>query len=461
MKYNILVIDDEEDIRNSIAGLLQDENYEVRTVENSDKALSAISERLPDLILIDIWLENSKLDGLELLKEIQSKFLSLPCVMISGHGNIDIAVKAIRSGASDYIEKPFEVERLLITLERVLELSKLKKEHKELWLRAGGELELIGESSLIKKIQLLVKKVAPTGSRILITGEYGTGKETLARLIHLNSKRADGPFILLNSQILSNDSLEELLFGKEDDEGRIINVGLLEQAHNGTLFIDEVASLSTEAQAFFIKALQDNTFKRKNGSTRINIDIRVISSTSIEINDRIQSNSFSEDLYYRLNVVPIEMPPLSKRKEDIPLLINYFLNKASETTGRNKISVDQQALASLQAFNWTGNVRQLKNAIERVLIMMDDTELNLITYDMLPKDLLKAENINDTNNNIDLEYLYSLNLKEARNIFEHDYILKNLDRFNGNVSKTANFIGMERSAFHRKLNTLKNIRKQN
>ncbi|PPR16800.1 MAG: Nitrogen regulation protein NR(I) [Alphaproteobacteria bacterium MarineAlpha9_Bin3] len=461
MKYNILVIDDEEDIRNSIAGLLEDENYEVRTVENSDKALSAISERLPDLILIDIWLENSKLDGLELLKEIQSKFLSLPCVMISGHGNIDIAVKAIRSGASDYIEKPFEVERLLITLERVLELSKLKKEHKELWLRAGGELELIGESSLIKKIQLLVKKVAPTGSRILITGEYGTGKETLARLIHLNSKRADGPFILLNSQILSNDSLEELLFGKEDDEGRIINVGLLEQAHNGTLFIDEVASLSTEAQAFFIKALQDNTFKRKNGSTRINIDIRVISSTSIEINDRIQSNSFSEDLYYRLNVVPIEMPPLSKRKEDIPLLINYFLNKASETTGRNKISVDQQALASLQAFNWTGNVRQLKNAIERVLIMMDDTELNLITYDMLPKDLLKAENINDTNNNIDLEYLYSLNLKEARNIFEHDYILKNLDRFNGNVSKTANFIGMERSAFHRKLNTLKNIRKQN
>ena len=461
MKYNILVIDDEEDIRNSIAGLLEDENYEVRTVENSDNALSAISERLPDLILIDIWLENSKLDGLELLNEIQSKFLSLPCIMISGHGNIDIAVKAIRSGASDYIEKPFEVERLLITLERVLELSKLKKEHKDLWLRAGGELELIGESSLIKKIQLLVKKVAPTGSRVLITGEYGTGKETLARLIHLNSKRADGPFILLNSQILSNESLEKLLFGQEDDEGRIINIGLLEQANNGTLFIDEVASLSLEAQAFLIKALQDNTFKRKNGSIRINIDIRVISSTSAEIQDKIQNNSFSEDLYYRLNVVPIEMPPLSKRKEDIPLLINYFLNKASKTTGRNKISIDQQALASLQAFNWSGNVRQLKNAIERVLIMMDDSQLNLITYDMLPKDLLKVENINDTNNNIDIEYLYSLNLKEARNIFEHDYIVKNLDRFNGNVSKTANFIGMERSAFHRKLNILKNIRKQN
>ena len=459
MKYNILVIDDEEDIRSSIAGLLEDENYEVRTVKNSDEALTAISERLPDLILIDIWLENSKLDGIELLAEIQSKFISLPCIMISGHGNIDIAVKAIRSGASDYIEKPFEAERLLITIERVLELSKLKKEHKELWLRAGGNLELIGESTLIKKIQSLVKKVAPTGSRILITGEYGTGKETLARLIHLNSKRAEGPFILLNSQILSNESLEELLFGEEDDNGSIKKIGLLEQANNGTLFIDEVASLSSEAQSFFIRALQYNTIKRKNGSTIINIDIRVISSTSNDLKEKIENTTFSEDLYYRLNVVPIEMPSLSKRKEDIPLLINYFLNKASETTGRSIITIDQQALASLQAYNWTGNVRQLKNAIERVLIMIDDSELNLITYDMLPKDLLQTKSTNE-NDNVDLEYLYSLNLKEARNIFEYYYIIKNLDRFNGNVSKTANFIGMERSAFHRKLNTLKNIIKQ-
>jgi two-component system nitrogen regulation response regulator NtrX len=459
MKYNILVIDDEEDIRSSIAGLLEDENYEVRTVENSNEALTAISERLPDLILIDIWLENSKLDGIELLAKIQSKFISLPCIMISGHGNIDIAVKAIRSGASDYIEKPFEAERLLITIERVLELSKLKKEHKELWVKAGGELELIGESSLIKKIQLLVKKVAPTGSRILITGEYGTGKETLARLIHIKSIRAEGPFILLNSQILSNESIEQLLFGEEDEDGSIIKIGLLEQANNGTLFIDEVGSLSSEAQAFLIKALQDNTLKRKNGSTKINIDIRVISSTSVDLKDKIETTTFSEDLYYRLNVVPIEMPSLSKRKEDIPLLINYFLTKASEITGRNKISIDEQALASLQAYNWSGNVRQLKNAIERVLIMIDDSELNLITYDMLPKDLLQTESINE-NNNVDIEYLYSLNLKEARNIFEYNYIIKNLDRFNGNVSKTANFIGMERSAFHRKLNTLKNNIKQ-
>ena len=458
MLNNILVVDDEEDIRKSIAGLLEDENYQVRTVENSDQALDAISERVPDLILLDIWLENSKLDGMELLKEIQSKFLFVPCIMISGHGNIDIAVKAIRSGASDYIEKPFEAERLLITLERVLELSKLKKEHKELWLRAGGELELIGESILIKKIHALIKKVSPTGSRILITGEYGTGKETLARLIHLNSKRSLGPFIVLNSQILSNDELEELLFGEEDSDGRIIRIGLLEQANNGTLFIDEVASLTSEAQAFFIKALQGNSYKRKNGTSLINVDVRVISSSSIEIHNKILDKTFSEDLYYRLNVVPIEMPSLSKRKEDIPLLINYFLNKACETSGRSKISLDNQALASLQAINWSGNVRQLKNTIERILIMIDDNDLNIISYDMLPKDLINIEKLEQKNdNNVDIEYLYSLKLKEARNIFEHDYILKNLDRFNGNVSKTANFIGMERSAFHRKLNTLKKI----
>ncbi len=462
MLNNILVVDDEEDIRKSIAGLLEDENYQVRTVENSDQALDAISERVPDLILLDIWLENSKLDGMELLKEIQSKFLFVPCIMISGHGNIDIAVKAIRSGASDYIEKPFEAERLLITLERVLELSKLKKEHKELWLRAGGELELIGESILIKKIHALIKKVSPTGSRILITGEYGTGKETLARLIHLNSKRSLGPFIVLNSQILSNDELEELLFGEEDSDGRIIKIGLLEQANNGTLFIDEVASLTSEAQAFFIKALQGNSYKRKNGTSLINVDVRVISSSSIEIHNKILDKTFSEDLYYRLNVVPIEMPSLSKRKEDIPLLINYFLNKACETSGRSKISLDNQALASLQAINWSGNVRQLKNTIERILIMIDDNDLNIISYDMLPKDLINIEKLEQKNdNNVDIEYLYSLKLKEARNIFEHDYILKNLDRFNGNVSKTANFIGMERSAFHRKLNTLKKFTKNN
>ena len=458
MKNNILVVDDEEDIRLSIAGLLEDEDYEVRVAKNSDEALDAISKRVPDLVLLDIWLENSNLDGLDLLNEIHSKFISVPCIMISGHGNIDIAVNAIRSGASDFIEKPFESERLLITLERVLELSKLKKEHKELWVRAGGDLELVGESSVIKKIKNLIPKIAPTGSRVFINGDFGTGKETLARLIHHNSNRSSGSFILLNTKILSTDMLEEELFGEEDNLGRVIKIGILEQANNGTLFIDEVSDLTIEAQAFFVKALQDNTIKRKNGSTRINVDVRVISSTSVQINEKIKNKEFSEDLYYRLNVIPIEMPALSNRKEDIPVLINYFLNKASNFSGRNKLTIDQQSLSSLQVFNWEGNVSQLKNAIERILIMIDDTSINEITYDMLPKDLLNIEKKKDDDYNRD--YLYSLNLKNARIIFEHDYIIKNLDRFNGNITKTANFIGMERSAFHRKLNTLKQLKRQ-
>ena len=458
MKNNILVVDDEKDIRISIAGLLEDENYVVRVAKNSDEALDAISERVPDLVLLDIWLENSQLDGLGLLDEIHSKFTSVPCIMISGHGNIDIAVNAIRNGASDFIEKPFEAERLLITLERVLELSKLKKEHKDLWVRAGGDLELVGKSSGIKKIKNLITKIAPTGSRVFIIGEYGTGKETLARLIHHNSKRSNGPFISLNAKILSTELLEEELFGEEDDLGRILKIGLLEQANNGTLFIDEVADLTEDAQAYFVKALQDNTFMRKNGSTRINVDVRVISSTSVKINEKIKNNEFSEDLFYRLNVIPIDMPALSNRKEDIPILVNYFLNKASNYTGKNKLTIDQQALAALQAFDWHGNVRQLKNTIERILIMVDDASLSEITYDMLPNDLIATESKNDDQYNKD--YLYSLNLKEARIIFEHDYIIKNLDRFNGNISKTANFIGMERSAFHRKLSTLKQLRKQ-
>jgi two-component system nitrogen regulation response regulator NtrX len=293
---------------------------------------------------------------------------------------------------------------------------------------------------------------------VLIIGEYGTGKETLARIIHHNSKRSSGPFIALNAKILSLELLEEELFGEEDSLGRIVKIGIFEQANNGTLFIDEVADLSIVAQSFFVKALQDNTFKRKNGSTRITVDVRVISSTSIEINKKITNKEFSEDLYYRLNVVPIEMPPLSKRKDDIPILVNHFLSKASSFRGRNELSIDKQALAALQAFEWHGNIRQLKNAIERILIMIEDSSLNEITYDMLPKDLIVLSDKND--NEYSQDYLYSLNLKEARIIFEYDYIMKNLDRFNGNISKTANFIGMERSAFHRKLSSLRMLREK-
>ena len=291
MKYNILIVDDEEDIRLLIKGLLEDENFEVAVAKNSDEALNSITNKVPDIILLDIWLENSKLDGMGLLDYIISTFKNIPCIMISGHGNIDIAVKAIRSGASDFIEKPFESERLLITIERVLELSKLKKEHKELWVRAGGDLKFIGESNEIKKIKNLIDKIAPTGSRVFITGESGTGKETLARILHKKSNRNLAPFVVLNSSIISNAKLEEELFGVEDDDGRILSIGIIEQANGGTLFIDEVTELSMEAQGYLTKVFQENNFKRKNGSHRITVDIRVISSSSLDVKKKIEEKN--------------------------------------------------------------------------------------------------------------------------------------------------------------------------
>ncbi len=452
MNNNVLIVDDEKDIRLSIKGLLEDENYEVSLAKNSDEALSAIVNKVPDLILLDIWLENSTLDGIELLNYIVNSFKNIPCIMISGHGNIDIAVKAIRSGASDFIEKPFEADRLLITIERVLELSNLKKEHKELWLRAGGDLKLIGESSEIKKIKNMLEKIAASGSRVFITGDSGTGKETLARIIHQNSNRKNSQFVVLNASILSSSSLESELFGEEDNSGRVKSIGIIEQANNGTLYIDEVSELSIEAQGYLAKLLQENNFKRKNGSYRINIDIRVISSNSIDIKQKIAEKKFSEDFYYRLNVMPIFLPPLSSRKDDIPDLVKYFFDLAINKTSRNAVSIDQQALVSLQAYNWPGNIRQLKNTVERILILIDDLSITEITYDMIPKDLMDEEK---TDKNIYSDYIFSLSLREARKEFEYDYILKNLNRFDGNISKTAKFIGMERSAFHRKLSLLK------
>tara|TARA_B100000686_G_scaffold229242_1_gene236633 strand:- start:5536 stop:6918 length:1383 start_codon:yes stop_codon:yes gene_type:complete len=458
MKNNILVVDDEVDIRLSISGLLEDENYEVALAKNSDEALKAISVKVPDLILLDIWLENSKLDGIELLNYIISTFKNIPCIMISGHGNIDIAVKAIRIGASDFIEKPFETERLLITIERVLELSRLKKEHKELWIRAGGDLKFIGDSIEIKKVKSILDKIAPTGSRVFITGESGTGKETLARIIHEKSNRSNAPFVILNPSILLNSNLEEQLFGMEDKNGRVINIGIIEQANGGTLFLDEVTELSIEAQGYLTKVFQENNFKRKNGLNRINIDIRVISSSSLDIKKKIEEKKFSEDFFYRLNVLPLFLPPLSSRKEDIPTLVNYFIGRALNRSSKNKISIDQQSLVLLQSYSWPGNIRQLKNTVERILILIDDLSVKEIKYDMLPNDLLEVE---ETNKNIYSDYIFSLKLKEARKVFEYDYILKNLDRFDGNISRTANFIGMERSAFHRKISNLKSEKKKN
>ena len=453
MNREILIVDDEKDIRLSISDLLLDENYNTRLAANSDEALSELSKGLPDLILLDIWLEGSKLDGLELLNQIHLFYPSIPCIIISGHGNIDIAVKAIKGGASDFIEKPFESERLLIIIERVLEISRLKKENRELWIRSGGPIELIGSSNDIKKLKINIAKIAPTGSRVLITGEAGTGKETVARLIHQQSSRFNGPFVILNAPLLTADRMEEILFGEEDKQGRIIKFGLFEQSNNGTLFMDEIAIMPLETQRSIIRVLQDQSFIRKNGSARVATDVRVISASSINLEKEILNKRFSEDLYYRLNVVPINIPPLSRRKGDIPDLINFFVQKYHNKAEKKDLAFSSKVINTLQTFNWPGNVRQLRNTIERIMILVDNPDVKEITFEMLPSDLISENKVVKTDSN----YVNNLPLKEARKLFEYEYIKSHLDRFNGNVSKTAEFIGMERSALHRKLNNLVEI----
>ena len=452
MNKEILIVDDEKDIRSSISDLLNDEDYSCRSVADSDDALFEIAKKVPDLVLLDIWLEGSKLDGLELLTQIHSFYPHVPCIMISGHGNIDIAVKAIKGGASDFIEKPFQSERLILIIDRVLEFSRLKKENEELWIRTGGPIELIGNSNDIKKLKLTISKIAPTGSRVLIQGDAGSGKETVARLIHQKSKRANGPFVTLTSSLLTSDRMEEILFGEEDKSGRVIRFGLFEQANNGTLFIEEVSALPLEIQRTIIRVLQDQSFFRKNGNTRVVVDIRIISSTSNDLKKEIFNKKFSEDLYYRLNVVPLYVPSLKDRKGDIPGLIEFFIQKNLKHK-EERVKLSKGVIGIFQSFDWPGNIRQLKNTIERIMILLDAPDLEEITVEMLPPDLLSENKELEFDSN----FINTLPLKEARKIFEYEYIKLHLERFNGNVSKTAEFIGMERSALHRKLNNLTEI----
>ena len=443
MNKEILIVDDEKDIRSSISDLLNDEDYNCRSVANSDDALFEIAKKVPDLVLLDIWLEGSKLDGLELLTQIHSFYPHVPCIMISGHGNIDIAVKAIKGGASDFIEKPFQSERLILIIDRVLEFSRLKKENEELWIRTGGPIELIGNSNDIKKLKLTISKIAPTGSRVLIKGDAGSGKETVARLIHQKSKRANGPFVTLTSS-----GHEKGAFTGAHREHR----GVFEQANNGTLFIEEVSALPLEIQRTIIRVLQDQSFFRKNGNTRVVVDIRIISSTSNDLKKEIFNKKFSEDLYYRLYVVPLYVPSLKDRKGDIHGMIEFFIQKNLKHK-EERVKLSNGVIGIFQSFDWPGNIRQLKNTIERIMILLDAPDLEEITVEMLPPDLLSENREVEFDSN----FINTLPLKEARKIFEYEYIKLHLDRFNGNVSKTAEFIGMERSALNRKLNNLTEI----
>jgi two-component system nitrogen regulation response regulator NtrX len=451
MALEILIVDDEEDIRDLVAGVLEDEGYAARTAANSDAALAALDERRPSLVLLDVWLQGSKLDGLDLLDEIKRRDASLPVLMISGHGNLDTAVAAIRRGAVDFIEKPFEAERLLMLVGRATETERLRRENATLKAQIGQEDELTGNSAAINTIRATLKRVAATGSRVLISGPAGVGKEVAARLLHMWSHRAQAPFIVVSGARMEPERVEEELFGAEEN-GELIRPGLLERAHGGTLFLDEIADMPMTTQAKILRVLTEQSFNRVGGQRIVKVDLRVVSATSRNLADEIAAGRFREDLYYRLNVVPVHIPALNERREDIPALIDHFVARfATERRVPTPIVTDD-AIGVLQAFDWPGNVRQLRNIVERTIILAPGDRIGQIEIDMLP-----AEILSDQAKLAPGEAAKSIMgtpLREARETFEREYLRVQIRRFSGNISRTASFIGMERSALHRKLKTL-------
>ena len=452
MASDILVVDDEEDIRELVSGILSDEGHETRTAGDSDSALQAIAERVPRLVFLDIWLQGSKLDGLALLDEVKARHPHLPVVMISGHGNIETAVSAIRRGAYDFIEKPFKADRLVLVAERALETSNLKREVDELKRRSGEPVDLTGTSVAISQLRQTIEKIAPTNSRIMILGPSGAGKELVARLIHRHSTRSDGPFIALNAAAITPDRMEIALFGTEAGNGQERKVGALEEAHGGILYLDEVADMPRGTQNKILRVLVEQQFERVGGSKRVSVDVRVISSTAGNLEQLISEGNFREDLYHRLAVVPVRVPSLAERREDIPFLVDQFMRQIGEQAGIKSRPIGDDAMAVLQAHDWPGNIRQLRNNIERLMILTrGETGDSVITADMLPQEI--GEMLPSVGNH-DQSHVMTLPLREAREMFERDYLVAQINRFGGNISKTAEFVGMERSALHRKLKSL-------
>ncbi len=453
MSADILIVDDEADIRDLVAGLLEDEGYQTRTARNSDDALAAIVSRRPNLVFLDIWLQGSKLDGLQLLDAIKQEHPELPVVMISGHGNIETAVAAIKRGAYDFIEKPFKADRLVLVAERALETSRLKREVKQLKQQAPTPANLVGRSMIIAQLRQSVERVAPTNSRILIVGPSGSGKELAARAIHKLSARANGPFIVINAAAITPERMETELFGIDHSngaEGR--KSGALEDAHGGTLFIDDIADFPRETQNKILRVLVDQTFQRVGGSAKISVDVRIVSSTTRNLELEIAEGRFREDLYHRLSVVPIRVPPLSERREDIPDLVDYFMDQISLATGLPRRRIGEDAMAVLQSHNWPGNVRQLRNNIERLMILAGGHPDAVLDASMLPPDV--GSMVPNMPNGNGGEHLMGLPLRDAREVFEREYLVAQISRFGGNISRTAEFVGMERSALHRKLKAL-------
>ncbi len=455
MAQEILIVDDEPDIRLLIDGILRDEGYETRQAADSDAALTAFRARRPGLVILDVWLQNSRLDGLGILQALHTEEPQIPVVMISGHGTIEMAVTAIQQGAYDFLEKPFQSDRLLLQTRRALEAARLARENAELRLRAGAETTLTGDSSAISGLRAGLDRVSPTGSRVLIHGPAGSGKEVAARMVHARSRRADGPFIVLNCATLAPGRFEEELFGTEagtDPMAAPRRAGVLERAHGGTLLLDEVSDMPLETQGKIVRALQDQTFERVGGSTRVKVDVRVLAITNRDLQSEIAAGRFREDLYYRLAVVPLRMPSLRERREDIPELGRHFMTRAAENSGIPPRELSADALAALQAYDWPGNVRQLRNLMDWLLIMAPGGPADAIRADMLPPEIGQGApallNFDPTAD------IMALPLREARDLFETQYLQAQLVRFGGNISRTAGFVGMERSALHRKLKQL-------
>jgi len=450
MSLDILVVDDEADICDLVAGVLEDEGYEARTARSSDAAIAALEDRRPSLVLLDVWLQGSKLDGLELLDEIKQRDPSIPVLMISGHGNIDTAVAAIRRGAVDFIEKPFEAARLLHLVARATETDRLRRENESLKARIGEEDELNGNSSSINGVRATLKRVAGTGSRVLITGPAGVGKEVAARLLHSWSGRAKAPFVVVSAARMTTERVEEELFGTEDESGP--RPGLLEQAHGGTLFLDEIGDMPLTAQGRILRVLTDQRFNRVGGQRLVNVDVRVISATSRDLETEIAENRFREDLFYRLNVVPVHLAPLAERREDIPPLVEHFAARYAAERRVANPSISDEAIAAMQAYEWPGNVRQLRNIVERTIILAPGDRIGRIDADMLPAEILEDQMQIAPDKGA--RAIMGTPLREARETFEREYLRVQIRRFSGNISRTATFIGMERSALHRKLKTL-------
>ena len=450
---DILVVDDETDIRALIKGILNDEGLSVREAANADETLKALASRKPSLVILDIWLKDSTMDGLQILQHIRRDYPHTPVIIISGHGNIDTAVSAIKMGAYDFIEKPFKADRLILQVQHAIDAARLKRENQELKFRASADNEIVGKCSAMNQVRQIIERVAPTGSRVLISGPSGSGKEVIARALHRQSRRAEEPFIIVNCATMEPEQFERELFGTEQGTGdNSRKIGLFEQAHGGTLYLDEVGDMPLETQSKVVRILQEQVFSRVGGTTRVEVDVRVIASSSGDLQMEMQAGTIRQDLYYRLSVVPIKVPALADRREDIPVIANHFLIHAAETSGTPPRSLGEDAMAALQAYEWPGNVRQLRNAMEWVLIMGQGNANEVIRADMLPPEItssapgvLRWEKGGE---------IMTLPLRDAREMFEREYLLAQVTRFGGNISRTAGFIGMERSALHRKLKML-------